>query len=72
MALDRHYDICTKQVACDGKDLRGERRVLGICFTCEEKLKKRVKVIPPRGINYHDNLTVGDVEKVRGARPWAE
>lgn len=72
MSLARHNDICNKQIACDGTSLRGNRRMTGVCTACEEAINKRGKKIAPRGINYHDNLSVAEVQKVRGARPWAE
>lgn len=70
--MTRESAICTRQIACDGTLLRAKRRETGICTACEEALNKRGKLIAPRGINYHDNLPVAEVRKIRGARPWAE
>ena len=43
--------LCTSQVACDGAVLVPARRERGVCSKCDEAVKKRGIVIPPKGIN---------------------
>ncbi len=50
MQLVANYELCVKQIACDGTFLRAKRRELGICVACEKALSRRGKMIGPRGV----------------------
>jgi hypothetical protein len=69
MASRKPAPMCLVQIACDGANLQGPRRDMGICGKCSEAQERRLKKAPPlKGENTALPVEVRRIDALKAAQ----